>query len=134
MSDIPVNEAIALFVAVLLALGLVTFLAYARMAQAGWPAARRRDVLISLWLLVFGLIALLLALRAFSGGPVVGGSATAGGVWLGLAPRQVAALLLAVVLVIVGYARIRYTLQPLESGEHPVPPVTDDPTGSDQDT
>jgi len=134
MSDIPINEAIAMGVAVVLALGLVSFLAYARMAQGGLPAARRRDVLVALWLLVLGLIALLLALRVLSGGPVIGRSPSTGGMWLGLQPRQVVALGIAIVLLIVGYARMRYVLQPLESGGPPVPPAPGKGEGSDQDT
>ncbi len=114
MTDIPINEAIAMFVAVLMALGLVSFLAYAKMAQAGLPPRRRQQTLAAVWLLVLGLIALLLALRVLSGGPVIGGSPTAGGVWLGLQPRQVIALLAAVALLIIGYMRLRAVLQPLE--------------------
>ncbi len=133
--SIPVNEAIAMFVAVLLALGLVSFLAYGRMMQAGLSAPRCQQVLVSLWLLVLGLIALLVALRVVSGGPVIGGSPTAGGVWLGLEPHQVIALVAAIVLLIIGYARIRGILQPLESGEPPRPPEPpDDSPEADPDT
>jgi hypothetical protein len=132
--SIPVNEALSMFVAVLMALALVSYLAYGRMAQAGLPPQRRRDVLVALWLLVCGLIALLLALRVASGGPALGGSPAAGGIWLGLEPRQVVALLTAIVLLIVGYARIRVVLQPLESGEPPVPPAAAENAESDQDT
>jgi hypothetical protein len=84
---------------------------------------------------VLGLIALLLALRVLSGGPAIGGTLTAGGVWLGLQRRQIIALVAAVVLLAVGYMRIRKVLQPLEGGEParpPSPPGAD--TGSDQDT
>jgi len=133
--SIPANEAIAMFVAVLMALALVSYLAYGQMMQAGLPALRRRQVLVALWLLVGGLIALLLALRVLSGGPVIGGTPTTDGIWMGLAPRQIIALVGAILLLIIGYVRLRSVLQPLGSGEPASPPAPPDAdSGSDQDT
>ena len=130
--DMSPAEAIAMGVAVLMALALVSFLAHARMSQGGVDAPRRRQVLTSLWLLVLGLIALLFALRAVSGGPVVAGGPSTG-LWLGLQPRQVAALALALVLLIAGYARLRGILATLEveppralGPDMPAPPVDEE--------
>jgi len=134
MTDIPINEAIAMFVAVLMALGLVSFLAYAKMAQAGLPPRRRQQTLGAVWLLVLGLIALLLALRVLSGGPVIGGSPTGGGVWLGLQPRQVIALLAAVALLIIGYMRLRVVLQPPADEAPFVGPPPADSSTPDEET
>ena len=112
--DMSIGEAIGLAVGVLAALGLASFLVYAKMRQVGLEGPERRQVLVSLWLLVLGLIALLFALRALSGGPIVGGSPSTG-VWLGLQPRQVAALVLAMALLVAGYVRLRCLLDPLEA-------------------
>ena len=120
MGDISVAEGIAMFVAVAMAMALVSYLLYGRMVQSGLAPQRRREVLLSLWLLVLGLIALLFALRELSGGPVVGGYPAAGGIWLGLQPRQLVAMGLAIVLLIFGYMRIRKILQVIEAEEEPV--------------
>jgi len=115
-----VPEAIGLAVAILMALGLVSLLAHAKMMEGGFDARRRRHVLISLWLLVFGLIALLVALRALSGGPAIGGSPTTG-LWLGLQPRQVAVLVIALALVMVGVVGLRRILTPLQAAPPAAP-------------
>ena len=124
--DMSLTEAIALAVAVLMALALVSFLVTVKLAQSGMGPTGRRQVLVSLWLLIVGLVALLLALRALSGGPLVEGAPSTG-IWLGLQPRQVVALALAIVLLVVGYARLRRILEPLE-GQPPVMPASDAPT------
>jgi hypothetical protein len=134
MSDLSVPEAIALGVAVLLALALVSVLANMKMAEGGLPPERRGRVLTSLWLLLAGLLVLLFALRLLAGGPVIGGSPTSGGLWLGLHPRQLAALGLAVVLLILGTLRLRAILQPLEFEGPSAPDLPDDDSQSDHDT
>ena len=129
--DMPLSQAIALAVAILLALAFVSVLASVKMSQGGVDPRRRRQVLTSLWLLVLGLIALLFALMVLSGGPVIGGSPAAG-MWLGLKPRQMVALALAVVLLVIGYARLRGILAPLEAAG-PIAPAPDEPAGAADD-
>jgi hypothetical protein len=131
--DMSIGEAVGLAAGILAALGLASFLVTTKLRQAGLGGPERRQVLVSLWLLVLGLIALLFALRALSGGPVVAGSPSSG-VWLGLQPRQVVALLLAVALLVGGYMRLRRLLEPLEAAATGVaaPPPSTPPTDEEE--
>lgn len=133
MADWTVPEAMGMFVAVVLALSLVSFLAYAKMTQGGVPPGRKRQALVSLWLIVFGLIALLFALQVVGGGPTIGRK-PGGGIWLGLEPRQVVAMLVAIVLLVVGYAGVRKVLGPLEAAGPPGPPPAEPPSETEQET
>jgi len=118
----PLGEGIGLAVAVGLALGLISLLVSAQMTAANIGPARRRQALLSLWLVVLGLIALLFALRALTGGPVIGGSPSTG-LWLGHQPRQIAALVVAAVLLVVGFVRLHSIL----AGAMPRPSIPDRP-------
>ena len=131
------SEGIGLAFGVLAAMALVSFLVYVRMAQGGLEPGQRWRVLTSLWVLVLGLIALLFALQALSGGPIIGGAPSTG-LWLGLQPRQIVALGLAAVLLIFGYARLRRLLEPLEIAPappaRPLPPPVVDTTSDDTES
>lgn len=113
MGDFSRTEAIALFVAVLLALGLVSLLASCKMAERGLSLKQRRNLLVGLWLYVIGWIGLLLFLRQFSG-PIIGGVPAAGNMWIATqSPRQWIVLVVAGILLISFYWGLRRLLKPL---------------------
>ena len=72
------SETIALVVALFLALGLVSLMVWARGMSAGLPRPAVRRALLSVWVLVLALVALLFGLRAVLGVGVLSGSPTEG--------------------------------------------------------
>ena len=93
------NELIGLFVAVVAALAFVSYLLYAKGMDAGLSRRRVWRTLAAVWLVVLGLLAVLLALRAVIGTPVVEGS-TFGGISVAqMTPAKWALLAVAIVVV-----------------------------------
>ncbi len=113
MGDFSRTEAIALFVAILLALGLVSLLASYKMAERGLSLKQRRNLLTGIWLYVIGWTGLLLFLRQLSG-PIIGGVPAAGNMWIATqSPRQWLVLVVAGILLISFYWGLRRLLKPL---------------------
>jgi len=107
------TEAIALFVAILLALGFVSLLASLKMAEHGLPPKQRRNLLAAIWLFVISWTGILLVLRQLSG-PIIGGVPAAGNLWIAaLSSRQWLVIITAGILLISFYWGLRRSLKPL---------------------
>ncbi|MEN6304495.1 MAG: hypothetical protein ABFD96_17305 [Armatimonadia bacterium] len=74
----PLSEIVGLLVALALALGLVSLLVWARGMSAGLPRRAVRRALLSVWVLVLAMVALLFGLRTVLGVGVLSGSPTEG--------------------------------------------------------
>lgn len=104
LTDAPLNELIGLAVAVAIALGLLSLLLWAKGLSAGLPRRRVRSALLSLWLIVFGLVALLVVLRTMIGSPIVTGSYAEGGVSLATLTALQWVLVIASAALVIGAA------------------------------
>lgn len=125
--DAPLNELVALAVALALALGLLSLLLWARGLSAGMPRSRVRRALLSLWLIIVGLMALLVAVRGVLGTPLIGGSYAEGQVWLAdITGPQWILLGLVAAVVLAAAVWLRRLLRPFMLA--PAPPTEPTPS------
>lgn len=122
--ETPLSEIAGLAVALLLALGLVSLMVWARGMSAGLPRRVIRHALLSVWVLVLALVAMLFGLRAVLGVGVLSGSPTEGIVAAESLPGwgwAVVVLAVAVVIVVAWWLRriLRPFTQPEASGVLP---------------
>jgi hypothetical protein len=118
------SETVGLIVALAMGLAFISYLLYARGMDAGFPRRHMLRTVALLWLVVYGVLALLFAVRWLIGTPLVEGSVTMGGLsFATLTPAKWALLVVAIIAVSAAGLWLRATVQSFERTQaRPLPP------------
>ena len=129
MSSLPsTSEMMGLAVAIATALAFLSYLMYAKAKDTGLSRWRAYRLLAELWVLVWGLLAVLFATRAFVGTPLLEGSASEGIISPAqLSPAHWAAITVAVAVIFAGLLYLRKIIRvldppPVSAKREPLPP------------
>lgn len=129
MSSLPsTSEMMGLAVAIAAALALLSYLMYAKAIDTGLPRRRAYRLLAELWALVWGMLVVLFAARAFVGAPLLEGSASEGIISPArLTTAHWAAIALAVAVIFAGVLYLRKLVRvldppPVSAKREPLPP------------
>ncbi|MEI6501919.1 MAG: hypothetical protein WCP21_12940 [Armatimonadota bacterium] len=109
MSSLPsTSEMLGLVVAIAAALAFISYLMYAKGMDTGLSRRRTYRLLGELWVLIWGMLVLLFAARAFVGTPLLEGSVSEGIISPAqLAPAHWAAIAVAVAVIFAGLLYLR---------------------------
>lgn len=116
MDSLPsVREIIGLFVAVIFALGFVSYMLYAKGRDMGLPRPRITRTLVGVWAVTLGMLAMLFGIRALIGTPLIEGTPSSGGIAIAqMTPVKWALVAVAAALVVGVSLWLRGVIQQFE--------------------
>lgn len=124
MSSLPTtSELLGLAVAITAALAFLSYLMFAKAMDAGLGRRRAYRLLGGLWALVWGMLVVLFAARAFVGTPLLEGSAAEGIISPAqLSPADWAAVAVAIAVIFAGLLGLRKIVRVLDPPQSSAPP------------